>query len=120
MSSTRNKYFRNNYLADKAQMKRTEEYMFNPTYNVHEHNVHIAGNGLNQGMMPRHFFSHNSVDIESELRGVWGLNIETPKPKVISQPKSFKTYDLYTSSQTIKPDIFIDDHPYITQRVDRK
>ena len=120
MSSTRNKYFKNNYLADKEQMKKTEEYMFNPTYNAHEHDVHLAGNGLNQGKMPRHFFSHNSVDIESELRGVWGLDIENPKPPVVPKSKSFNTYDLYTSQPIVKPDMFIDDHPYITQRPIRK
>ena len=102
MTSTRNKNTQLNYNLEKFNIEK----LFNENLYLHS----SSGRPISEcipalGYMPSHIsreaLSNNSIDIESQLRGIGSTNLETPCEPVIPSIKNLEFKDFFDRQQTI-------------------
>jgi hypothetical protein len=104
MSSTRNKNTFGNYALEKRMF--TENINYN-LLNTQNENPQLAGNGMIQGPMSKDYFSTNSVDIESFLKGIHTTDLtQHTHTNLTPQLTHIKTMDLYCNQTVHMPSNF--------------
>jgi len=102
MTSTRNKNSQLNYNLEKSNLNK----LFHEKTYLHS----SSGRPISEciptlGYMPSHIsreaLSDNSIDIESQLRGIGSTNLETPYQPIIPNVKNLEFKDFFDRQQTI-------------------
>jgi hypothetical protein len=103
MASTRNKNCQGDY--DLEQKQNTASLDFN-TYKTYgqAYTTHFAGDGLLMGYRPAVTLSYNSIDIESQLRGICATNLTGPSFKVDPDYKRMDTLAIADRLPSILPE----------------
>ena len=105
MASTRNKNTINDYRLEQQCNNSQANYIM--SYGG-ENDIQMAGNGLIQGRIFANKLSHNSVDIESFLRGINSTNLVNPAPLFEPQLRSpLPTRNMYEKDPVIMPEPLI-------------
>lgn len=116
MASTRNKNTYEDYHLEQKKNTVSNQYNVysNSSYGK-AYKTSIPEIGYTPSKMPSDLFSHNSIDIESELRGIGMTNLVNKYNKVVPEYKSiaFKPYFRYIPLIMPKPLVIENDQrPY--------
>jgi hypothetical protein len=102
MTSTRNKNTQLNYNLEKSN---TEKIFRENIYSHSSYGRPISECIPSLGYMPSHIsreaLSHNSIDIESQLRGIGSTNLETHCERIIPNITNLEFKDFFDRPQTI-------------------
>ena len=105
MASTRNKNTSNDYRLEQYNNDVRANYIM--SYGG-ENDIQMAGNGLIQGRIFANKLSHNSVDIESFLRGINSTNLVNPTPLFEPQLRSpLPTRNMFQTQPIVMPEPLI-------------
>jgi len=98
MSSTNNLNNYNNYIVEKKQNIKKNDYIFEKIYHELPHKYHMFNLGSNPSKMSSDNFSYNSVDIESKLRGIKSCNLEGKNFNPDSKYKTQYSIDIFDNN----------------------
>ena len=105
MASTRNKNTSSDYRLEQYNNDVRANYIM--SYGG-ENDIQMAGNGLIQGRIFANKLSHNSVDIESFLRGINSTNLVNPAPLFEPQLRSpLPTRNMFQNQPIVMPEPLI-------------
>ena len=106
MASTRNRNTKIDYKLEKKLNKSIEDYnLFAFSSNGFAFNPAFPGVGINMGNMQGCVLSNNSVDIESNLRGINSTNLETnTNNDFTASLKKLDNVEFFDKRKTIMPD----------------
>jgi hypothetical protein len=102
MSSTRNKNSQINYNLEKSD----KEKLLNETFYIHSSSGRPVSDCIPAlGYIPSHIsrdaLANNSIDIETQLRGIGSTNLESPCPVVIPSIRTIEFKDFFDRPQSI-------------------
>jgi hypothetical protein len=102
MSSTRNKNSQINYNLEKTNTEK----IVNETFYIHSSNGRPISDCIpSLGYMPSHIsreaLANNSIDIESQLRGIGSTNLESPCAVVVPNIRTLDFIDFFDRPQSI-------------------
>tara|TARA_Y100000389_G_scaffold104282_1_gene101146 strand:+ start:595 stop:960 length:366 start_codon:yes stop_codon:yes gene_type:complete len=98
MSSTKNLNSEYNYIVEKKQNLKKNNYTFDKIYHELPHKYNMFNLGSNPSKMSRDNFSYNSVDIESKLRGIKSCNLEGSNFDPESKYKTQYSIDIFNNN----------------------
>ena len=102
MSSTRNKNSQINYNLEKSD----KEKLLNETFYIHSSSGRPVSDCIPAlGYIPSHIsrdaLANNSIDIETQLRGIGSTNLESPCTVVIPSIRTIEFKDFFDRPQSI-------------------
>jgi hypothetical protein len=105
MASTRNKNTQINYTLEQRENRQTEKYTLYPNSSGgYAYELNLPGNGFGFAAIPGDQLSHNSVDIESFLRGTGVTNLVTGKQACLTpELKNITPINIYHNPSVIMP-----------------
>ena len=104
MSGTRNLNTKNDYLCEKKSKQKYSNYTLDNVYAEQPGTNRMFSIGGNVRMYSGNL-SHNSVDIESKLRGINSVNLEGPSFDPILRSKQIQSVDLFDNN--LKKEVYL-------------
>jgi len=102
MASTRNRNASGDYLMEQQENNRFIDYKTYQTY-AFPNQTYLPGNGLLQGRVGGDQISHNSVDIESNLRGIRATDLVNGAPYLNPMVKNLQSLSVSDRLELIMP-----------------
>lgn len=102
MASTRNRNATGDYSMEQRENNRLVDYKTYETYGV-PNQTYLPGNGLLQGRVGAEQISHNSVDIESNLRGIRSTDLVNGAPYFNPMGKNLQSLSVSDRLELIMP-----------------
>lgn len=102
MSFTRNKHSKNDYLIEKRQIQRQQEYNMNDVYGIQQ-TPYFPGDGLIGSKIPSCHLSVNFCDVETKLFGIGSNDFENNRAEIIPQLNELKSLDISDRIKFILP-----------------
>ena len=107
MASTRNKNTPDDYcLQQKSYGSSLQHNMYENSYAGKPYETAIPCLGITPSYMSRDTLSNNAVDIESALKGINSVNLETPQAPVYPKLKSAREISFFDRTPIIMPEKF--------------
>jgi len=101
MASTRNRNTPGDYA---NESRRYQQYLTVCAQGPMIPYVYHPGNGLLGHRCPAERLADNAVDVESVLRGIGATDLVTPRPDVVPQTRTLKTWDLGERPALVMPE----------------